>query len=473
MKGMVITMKKIISVILVSIMLLGIAATSAPAATPTMGFTDVKLSAWYAPAVFTVYTAGIMEGKSAGKFEPVSPMTRAELVTVLYRMSGETVWGAEDSLTFKDTKKSAWYADAVAWAVNRGLATGYPDNTFKPNTPVLRQELAKIFVSFLEYMEITEKGTALVESFADSARFPDWAAEYIESLRETGLMGGDDAGKFKPRAKANRAEIATVLTRLMPLMETEQEESSESSGGTDFVPAPAPADFELVTDSESPKPYYIRFPEGYSESEKYPLVIYAAGSGSASIDGIGAIFPNAESRSYDSIVMIPAVGTEADLEHCGELFTYVAEKYSVDTERVYLIATGEDNGAFFTFKTLEKHPMSISAALFVHGPVEALFSVADKHEEFFLEGTYWKTIPEELKDLPIYYIHCNDDYHPIYEYNLYPKYGDELQYAFVHDGFTATKSITVDGFLQIYDSFAAREDIGAFDWLFAQRRETK
>ncbi|MBQ8523077.1 MAG: S-layer homology domain-containing protein [Clostridia bacterium] len=463
-------MKKLLSAILAVVMILS--AISGICVSAATVFNDVKANAWYASSVFTVNAFGIMEGKGDGKFAPNASMTRAELVTVLYRMSGEVVWGTEDSLSYKDVKENAWYAEAVGWAVSRELATGYPDNTFKPNSPVLRQELAKMFVTFLEYMEITEKGTPLVESFADSAKFPDWAAEYIESLRETGLMGGDDSGKFKPKSKASRAEIATVLTRLLPLMK-EDTDTGSIGDGSEYVPAIAPDNFELCTEDEAPKPYYIRFPDGYSESEKYPLVIFTAGSDSASIDGIGACFSDADSPVYESIVMIPGVGLKKDLEHCGELFAYVTGKYSVDTERVYLIATGEDDGAFFTFKALEKHPMSVSAALFVHGAVDALYHNDAEDEEYTLEGTYWKTISDEMKDLPIYYINCNDDYHPVYEYNVDPKYGDRLQYAFVHDGFTATKSITVDGFLQIYDSFCARKDIGSLEWLFAQRRETK
>ena len=190
----------------------------AVSADEVLPFKDVKSSAWYYSSVSTVYAEGIMEGKGEGKFAPKASMTRAELVTVLCRLSTDAYEGKGEALTFKDTKKSVWYADFVAWAVECGIVLGYEDNTFRPNAPVLRCELAKMFVGFLEYMNTPMEGVPHVESFADSASFPKWAADYIETLRRTGIMGGDTAGNFNPRANASRAEIATVITRLLPML---------------------------------------------------------------------------------------------------------------------------------------------------------------------------------------------------------------------------------------------------------------
>ena len=209
-------MKKLISIILSAITVL--CCTFGATAEDTLPFTDVKSSAWYYSSVSTVYAEGIMEGKGEGKFAPKESMTRAELVTVLCRLSADAYEGKGEALTFKDTKKSAWYADFVAWAVECGIVLGYEDNTFRPNAPVLRCELAKMFVGFLEYMNTPMDGVPLVESFTDSASFPKWAADYIDTLRRTGIMGGDTAGNFNPRANASRAEIATVITRLLPML---------------------------------------------------------------------------------------------------------------------------------------------------------------------------------------------------------------------------------------------------------------
>ncbi|MBQ8524695.1 MAG: S-layer homology domain-containing protein [Clostridia bacterium] len=485
-------MKKVLSFTMALLMLLGIIASTA-CAESTLPFTDVKMTSWYAPAVLTVHSAGIMEGKGEGKFAPNASMTRAELVTVLYRMSGEILFGGADNLTFSDVKKNAWYAEAVAWAVSSELATGYPDNTFRPNNPILRQELAKMFVSFLDYMKITKKAAPLVDSFADSARFPDWAAEYIEALRETGLMGGDDAGNFKPKAKASRAEIATVITRLMPLMENEDEGNNDggnnnnnngNGGSTDFVPPPAPENFELCTEEKAPKPYYIRFPEGYSESSKYPLVIFTAGSGSVSINSVGAIFPSDNSPTHDSIVMIPAVSTNADLEGCNDVIEYVTKKYSADTERVYLLSTGENDGNFWTWKMLEKSPSVVSAVLYIHGGSSPVGGKSNGG--YILEGMIIQHFSDELhvrritdealavlQNLPIYYHHCTDQKEYTPNGYLYPNYGEMLEGGFEDAGMNKTVIVNDTGYPTIYDDFAVRNNGAAFDWLFAQKRETK
>ena len=209
-------MKRIISLILTAVIL--ISAASFASAENALPFADIKSTAWYYGAVAEVYAAGIMEGKGEGKFAPKASMTRAELVTVLCRLSGDNSAGKGTALTFTDTKKNAWYADSVAWAVEAGIVAGYEGNTFKPNRPILRQELAKMFVAFLEYMALPLDGTPLADSFKDSSAFPKWASQYIETLRKTGLMGGDNEGNFKPRTEASRAEIATVITRLLAHM---------------------------------------------------------------------------------------------------------------------------------------------------------------------------------------------------------------------------------------------------------------
>ncbi len=212
-------MKKALSLILTLCMLFGLTAVFASAEEAEMPFTDVKSGKWFYDEVKYVWEAGVMTGKSDTKFEPNANMTRAELVTILFRLAKVEGEGFGAELGFNDTKKTAWYADYVGWAVKEGLVNGYEGNIFKPNAPILRQELAKLVVVFLDYLEVTVEGEALIESFADAAKHPKWAAEFIESLRLTGLVGGDTSGNFNPKATATRAEVATILTRLIPALE--------------------------------------------------------------------------------------------------------------------------------------------------------------------------------------------------------------------------------------------------------------
>ena len=180
-------------------------------------FRDVEESAWYADAVEAVYSKGIMEGKAEDTFDPKGITSRAELVTVICRLAGENANGMGETLDFIDTDTTAWYADSVAWAASVGIVSGYPDGSFRPNKPIQRQELAKVVVEFLEYAGIDVSGEGS-DPFADSHGFPAWSAEYIEKLRKTGLVIGDEKGSFNPTANTTRAETAMLTSRLLPFI---------------------------------------------------------------------------------------------------------------------------------------------------------------------------------------------------------------------------------------------------------------
>jgi len=182
-------------------------------------FGDIKKAKWYTDAVITVFEKGIMQGKSDGIFAPFDNMTRAELVTILSRLANADTAGLGKTLTFKDTKKNAWYADAVGWSVSAGLVNGYNDNTFRPNDQVLRQELAVLFARFLTANDIVLPSVDNPNNFTDAKKIPSWAAEGVETMRLTGIVGGDENGNFNPKKSANRAEIAIILTRYLAALE--------------------------------------------------------------------------------------------------------------------------------------------------------------------------------------------------------------------------------------------------------------
>lgn len=207
--------KRLLSVLLTVCMLFGMVALTAYASDDTgLPFKDIKLKHWYYSAVKNVYDRGIMEGKTKDTFVPLEAMTRAQIVTTFYRLSGATATGLGDSLSFTDVKKNGWYADYIGWAVKEDLVSGYPEGTFRPDDAVSRQELAKLLVVFLEYMSIDITSDNPVTGFADSKSFPKWSRDYIEALRLTGLVRGDDNGMFNPTNSANRAEVATIFSRL-------------------------------------------------------------------------------------------------------------------------------------------------------------------------------------------------------------------------------------------------------------------
>ncbi|MBQ7475320.1 MAG: S-layer homology domain-containing protein, partial [Clostridia bacterium] len=123
--------------------------------------------------------------------------------------------GLGEGLTFRDTPKTEWYADYVGWALREGIVAGYPDNTFKPDAPVTRSELAVVLARFFNYREIFLAEAPLIASFADAGKIEDWAVGAVEKIRLCGIISGDPAGNFNPASSATRAEIATMITRYL------------------------------------------------------------------------------------------------------------------------------------------------------------------------------------------------------------------------------------------------------------------
>ena len=204
--------KRIASAVLAAVLFLTALCGVLPASAAALPFRDVPEGEWYYEPVKAVYEAGIMKGTSDTAFGPDESMTRGQIVTILSRMSGDSVAGAVSEMNFRDVNRAEYYADPIGWAVKNGIAKGTSATTFEPEAPVLRQEFAAFFVRYMRYKGIVFLGEE-VEPFPDE--FPDWAADDIETLHRTGLVKGDAAGRFNPEAKMTRAEIATVTTRFL------------------------------------------------------------------------------------------------------------------------------------------------------------------------------------------------------------------------------------------------------------------
>ena len=123
-----------------SLFVLNVPAGAAPAA--ETAFSDVSPSAWYAGSVAYVQGQGLMSGTTETLFSPELPMSRAMLATVLYRMAGSPA--VSGSAPFSDTQEDAWYASAVLWAQQGAYINGYDPQTFGPNDPVTREQLVTV-----------------------------------------------------------------------------------------------------------------------------------------------------------------------------------------------------------------------------------------------------------------------------------------------------------------------------------------
>ncbi len=185
-------------------------------------FDDVLDGSWYLDAAQYVYDNGLMSGYGK-EFTPNANMSRAMVVTTLYRMEGSPkVTDYSAYLSFKDVKTGDWYADAVAWALNNDIATGDPVNhKFNPNANVTREQLAAFLYRYTEFKggSVTERGD--LSNMKNADKVSSWALKEMQWAVGTELISGiaevkDDqivARDLAPQGNATRAQMATILQR--------------------------------------------------------------------------------------------------------------------------------------------------------------------------------------------------------------------------------------------------------------------
>lgn len=182
-------------------------------------FADVYPEHWYYESIDTITAMGLMQGLGNHIFAPNEATTRAMLVTMLYRYSGETLEeGWQRTNTFTDVADGKWYSEAVEWAYRNDVVDGYTDHTFRQNQPVTREEMAKIYYGFLKHRGITmDTSVDHRANFKDGSRIHSWAVESVNAIVSSGLMVGHGDGNFYPGNPASRAETGTVLVRIHEL----------------------------------------------------------------------------------------------------------------------------------------------------------------------------------------------------------------------------------------------------------------
>lgn len=178
-------------------------------------FSDVANNAWYADAVNYVVANGLMNGMGGGCFEPETAMSRAMLVTVLWRYAGSL---SADGAAFRDVPDGMWYSSAVAWASREGIVGGIGGGMFDPDTPLTREQLATILFRYANSIGLNTRGGAALTAFADSATVSGYAKEAIAWAVAEGIIGGMPEGAnlfLAPQGNATRAQVATMLMRFI------------------------------------------------------------------------------------------------------------------------------------------------------------------------------------------------------------------------------------------------------------------
>ena len=175
-------------------------------------FTDVREADWFYDDVVYAYENGLFSGTSDTTFSPNASMTRAMLVTVLYRLEGQpTVSGRSG---FSDVKLNSYYEDAVTWAADNGIVNGTGATTFSPNANVTREQMAAILYRYAQYKQYGTTASAGLNGFSDAAKVSTYAKAPLSWAVAEKLVNGSE-GRLLPTGNATRAQVAAILHRFV------------------------------------------------------------------------------------------------------------------------------------------------------------------------------------------------------------------------------------------------------------------
>lgn len=207
---------------------------------PEVSFVDVSERDWFYSAVEYAVNKGLLIGVGVNTFAPNDSMTRAMLVTVLYRMEGiDTVSGP---MPFVDVKSDAWYTSAVIWAYNEGIVNGITENTFAPNVKLTREQLVTMLYRYSSCKGYDVSSVANLARFPDNGKISSWAMDALSWASAVGLIGGTEIGGvayIDPKGNATRAQVAAIFTRyITDYLETfEKSYENNDEGSEPFIPS--------------------------------------------------------------------------------------------------------------------------------------------------------------------------------------------------------------------------------------------
>ncbi len=214
-----------------------------------MPFSDVPEGAWYKDGVLHAYKNGLMDGTSTLSFSPDSLLTRAQLTTILWRMSGEPV--VNFAMPYNDVASDTWYTEAVRWAAAEGIAP-VKEGAFFPAQPLTREEAAFMMMNCaaLAGIDTARQGNAGISGFTDAGEADGRYLPALGWAAGSGLMEGMGGGRLAPKGSLTRAQAAVLLERLESMISSSAPLSLWTGGARaksellDYVRA--------VTDESSP-----------------------------------------------------------------------------------------------------------------------------------------------------------------------------------------------------------------------------
>ncbi len=214
-------MKRFLSICLTAFIICSVFAMDASA----VEFVDVSASDWFCEEVDYVCDNGLMHGVGDGKFDPNGTMTRAMIVTVLHRLSGEEE--AVSPCGFVDVQSGSYYEKAVAWAAERGIVTGYSETAFGPNDSITREQMAAILYRYATSFHYDTTATADITAYSDYGSIGNYAIAAMQWTNGAELITGTSAATLSPKGNATRAQVAAILYRFCEQF-TKREDETET-----------------------------------------------------------------------------------------------------------------------------------------------------------------------------------------------------------------------------------------------------
>ena len=178
---------------------------------PARVFSDLDPTQWYHEAIDYVLTHQLMAGVSQDRFAPQAVTTRAQAVTLLWRLEGCPA--ADTGLSYADVADTAWYREAVGWADAAGIAQGTSPTTFSPDAAVSREQMAVFFLRDAQYKGYDTTQTTDLSGYQDASQISGYARDAVAWAAEAGLLTGVSQDTLLPQGTATRAQTAAVLMR--------------------------------------------------------------------------------------------------------------------------------------------------------------------------------------------------------------------------------------------------------------------
>lgn len=176
----------------------------------SLPYTDVSWDHWAYTAIKRMYTRCLMVGVNETTFAPSQEMSRAMLAVILYARAGQPA--VEAANPFTDVPADSWYTDAVIWAADNGIVSGFGDGTFRPNDALTRAQAAVMLCAFAAFTQDDVTARADLSAYSDAGQIPSWAMDAMQWANARQLIIGRDSAHLAPTAATTRAEMASILS---------------------------------------------------------------------------------------------------------------------------------------------------------------------------------------------------------------------------------------------------------------------